>query len=177
MIVMILLLAMVLGSGAALVFLVPFGEEGGLVNVISVPEGASVIFDGRTVAKPTPVEIAVPDTKSAHSVEVNLPGYQVYKTPLTFGEGESRLRVLAVLTPIFGTLVIQSIPSNADVYIDGTHRGKTQPGAPLRIENLTPTADINLEIRKARYRPHSETLKWEGRVLLEPPTIVLQRGP
>jgi hypothetical protein len=176
-IAMILVLAMALGSGVALILLFPFGEEGGVVNVISVPEGASVIFDGRTIAKATPVEIPVADTKSQHSVEVNLQGYRVYKTPLGFGEGESRLRVLAVLTPIFGTLVIQSSPSNADVYIDGTHRGKTQPGNPLRIENLTPTAEINLELRKARYRPHTETLKWEGRVLLEPPVIVLRHSP
>jgi serine/threonine-protein kinase len=177
MIAMILVFAMAIGSAAALLMLVPFGEEGGIVNVISVPEGASVVFDGRTVPRPTPVEIAVPDTKTAHTVEVNLAGYRAYKTPLSFGEGETRLRVLAVLTPIFGTLVIQSNPSNADVYIDGTHRGKTQPGAPLRIENLSPTADVNLEIRKPRFRPYTAVLKWEGRVLLEPSTIYLQSAP
>jgi hypothetical protein len=155
---MILCFAMVAGSAAAFFMLVPLGEETGKVTIISVPEGASVVFDGKPIEKPTPVEIAVPDTKATHSVEVALANYRPYKSPIAF-EGQTSLRVLAVLTPIFGTLEITSSPPDADVYLEGTHHGRT----PLTIQNLSPTADVNIELRRLKCDPVRQVVKWDGR--------------
>jgi hypothetical protein len=158
-------LTLLVGSGLiGLFLLLPGGgsDDEGMVSVISVPEGAAVMFDGKTVSKATPVEIPVPDVKLPHTVEVQLKNYKPFKRNVMFTEGEGRIQVLAVLTPIFGKLDLRSTPPEADIYIDNTHRGRT----PATIDNLIPTGDINLELRKRGFRPVTEVIKWEGQTYL-----------
>jgi hypothetical protein len=155
-------LAVLLGGAAAVVlFLIP-AEEGGKVNVISVPEGASVIFDGQRLPQPAPVVVAVSDLTRPHSVEVQLRNYRPYQRTVTFAEGETSLQVLAVLTPIFGRLEVRSTPAEADVYVDNTHRGRT----PLVVDSLTPAGEVTVELRRRGYKPVTQVLRWEGRTFL-----------
>jgi hypothetical protein len=102
--------------------------------------------------------ISVPDTRRNYTLEVKRTSYKPYKHSLTFTEGETSISVLAVLTPIFGQLTVRTQPAGADIYIDGEHRGKS----PVIINNLTPTTDVTLEIRKRGYKPATHVVKWEG---------------
>jgi hypothetical protein len=108
--------------------------------------------------KPAPVVIPVTDLQRPHIVEVRLANYQIWRRQITLTEEDTHVRVLAVLTPIYGKLEVRSLPVGADVYVTGEHRGKT----PITISNLLPTEDIKLELRKKGFRPATRILKWEG---------------
>jgi hypothetical protein len=159
-----LLGVVVVGIVAAMILfiLVPGRDEGGTVEVISVPEGAEVEFDGRKLEKRTPVVIPVIDLEQRHMVRVTLQNYQPWRRNLTLSAEDTRIRVLAVLTPIYGKLNVRSTPTEADVYVNGEHKGKT----PLTVENLLPNEDVNLELRKRRYKPATRILKWRGQTYL-----------
>lgn len=156
---LITLVGLVIVAAVFFILVLPVSEEGGMVEVISVPEGATVTFDGRKLEKRTPVVIPVTELKRPYTVEVSLANYQPWRRGLTLSEEDPRIRVLAVLTPIYGRLDLQSIPRGADIYINGEHRGKT----PATIENLLPTEDLSVELRKRGYKPATRIVKWEGR--------------
>jgi len=148
---------------AVLLFMVlPFGEEGGTIEVISVPEGAQVSFEGQKLDRRTPVVIPVVDLKKTYAVEVSMSNYQPWRRSLTLTAEDSRVRILAVLTPIYGRLDVRSTPSGADVYVNGEHRGKT----PRTIENLLPTEEVSLELRMRGFKPATRVLKWENQTYL-----------
>ena len=159
------------GAGAVVFFLTPSVEEGGKVNVISVPEGASVIFDGKLLDKVAPLVIPVSDVTRQHTLEVHMRNYKPYKRVLTFADGETSQQEVAVLTPIFGRLEVRSTPSDADVFINNMHRGRT----PLVIENLTPGGQLMLELRRRGFKPVTEVLRWEDRTFLSR-DVALQRS-
>jgi hypothetical protein len=149
----------VLGAVAALILfmLVQTGEEGGTVEVISVPEGAIVTFDGRKIPKATPVLIPVTEINKPHDLEVNLANFQPWRRNLTLTEEDTKIRVLAVLTPIYGRLDVRSVPKGAEIYINGENRGQT----PATIDNLLPNENVRLELRMRGYRPATRTIEWD----------------
>ena len=160
---LVTLLGLAVVAAVFLVVLFPMGEEGGTIEVISVPENADVLFNGQPINKRTPVVIPVTDLKQAYEVEVKLAKYQPWKRKLSLSAEDSRVRVLAVLTPIYGRLSVSSIPKGADIYVNGEHRGKT----PATIENLLPTEDVALELRKRGYKPATRVLKWGDQTYLD----------
>jgi hypothetical protein len=147
---------------AAIFFLLLPGRVDPTVEVISVPKGASVEFDGKQLGSTTPVVIPVTDLEQRHTVKVSLTNFQVWQRKLTLSEDDPRVRVLAVLTPIYGKLEVRSTPKGADVYINGEHRGKT----PTTVDNLPPDEDVSIELRKRGYKPATRTLKWSGQTYL-----------
>jgi len=159
---LIAVLGLAVVAAVFLVVLSPMTEEGGTVEVISVPEGAQVTFSGQQVAKRTPVVIPVADLKKTYQVEVMLPNFQPWRRNLTLSADDSRIRVLAVLTPIYGRLTVRSSPKGADIYVNGEHRGKT----PATIENLLPTENVRLELRKRGFRPATRHLQWGNQTYL-----------
>jgi hypothetical protein len=150
----------VIGLGAVaaliLVMLVQTGEEGGTVEVISVPEGAVVTFDGRKIPKVTPVLIPVSEINKPHDLEVNLSNFQPWRRNLSLTKEDTKIRVLAVLTPIYGRLDVRSVPKGAEIYINGENRGQT----PATIDNLLPNENVRLELRMRGYRPTTRIIKW-----------------
>lgn len=160
---LVTLLGLAVVSALFLMVLFPMTEEGGTVEVISVPEGANVLFNGQQVSKPTPVTIPVSKLDQSHEVEVKLAKYQPWRRKLTLSPDDNRVRVLAVLTPIYGKLTVSSIPRGADIYVNGEHRGKT----PATIENLLPTEDVSLELRKRGFKPATRVLKWGDQTYLD----------
>jgi hypothetical protein len=160
------------GTGAFFL-LVGSGDEEGMVTITSYPGGASVLFDGKLLPKPTPVVVAVPDVKHEHTLELRLQNYEPYRYSFSFSPGEPRIQVPAALTPILGKLEVRSDPPEADVYVDGTHQGRT----PVTVDKLTPTGEINVELRKRGYKPATKTLRWEGKRHLVSETTLSRSHP
>lgn len=108
------------------------------LEVISVPEGATVRIDGRTLAEHTPVTLT--DRREGELVKVFLthPGYEDTSSDFTLEEGENRRVYL--LNRIRITLRVESRPRGAQVWIDGVLRGS----APLDISGLEIGQDLRL---------------------------------
>ncbi len=94
----------------------------GYLSVDSSPAGAKVYVDGSYIGD-TPIEnykLSI----GQHSLKITKQGYQDYTTTIILNPGDSKTLNIE-LTPIFGYLTINSNPSGATVFIDGTKIGKT----------------------------------------------------
>ena len=117
-------------------------DTSGYVSIASFPGGASVYVDGAFVGitpystpSSTSYLSAGPySTNVYHSLELRLPGYNIYST--SFGPLEkSTVTVTATLSPAVPTtasLTVTSSPSGASVYVDNVYYGLT----PATVSNL-----------------------------------------
>jgi eukaryotic-like serine/threonine-protein kinase len=159
----VILFFLVAACGVMLFFLWPPLDEEGRVSITTVPEQASIVFDGKPVEqKCCPVTISGVDVKQSHTLEVTSPTYKTYKATIAFPEGENAYDSLAVLTRIYGKLEVDSEPSGSDIYIDDDFRGKT----PMTFDDLTPDGKFTLELKKPGYKNLKETITWEGQTTL-----------
>ncbi len=123
----------------------------GSIFVQSVPSGAVATLDGG-YGQITPTSF-VGVNPYYHTVQVMLPGYQVWTNTVYVNQGETKT-ITANLVPVGpknGWISINSIPSGADIYIDNSYRGYT----PSTIGGLSP-GDHNVELRLAGYQT------WKG---------------
>jgi tetratricopeptide (TPR) repeat protein len=113
----------------------------GALKVSSDPGNAKVVIKNRYTEKSctTPCEIdqlfAMPS-----SIELRIPGYELYKVENTIPQGN----VLDLGTVVFkGALKVDSDPSDADVFINDQLKGKT----PFQVADL-PAKKTKIEIKK-----------------------------
>jgi len=112
--------------------LTPIPATGRLI-VESNPKGASITLDGRFLGY-TPYDGQVPVGR--HTVRLDLAGYQSYTTEVNVTPNKTA-KIDVKLNPISsveGEFYITSIPSNAEVFINGERKGKTT----LRVKKLKP---------------------------------------
>ena len=113
------------------------GGEVGYFQITSDPTGASVYFDG-TYQGTSPVTVQVYTTASPqHTISVSKEGYQTWVSDYTGNPGAAQtITIRATLSPIpttqptepgsgKGYYSISSSPQGADVYFDGSYKGKT----------------------------------------------------
>ena len=111
----------------------PTSTTTGRLIVESNPRGASITLDGRSLGY-TPYDGQVPVGR--HTVRLDLAGYQPYTTEVNVTPNKTA-KIEVKLNPILsmeGEFNITSIPSNAEVFINGERKGKTT----LRVKKLKP---------------------------------------
>jgi hypothetical protein len=116
----------------------------GRLTVTSEPSGASVYLDNVYVGT-TPVT-RKQKKSGPYDLKVALPRYHDHKDEVIISD-ERTSQVNVKLKPAFGTLVINSSPSGADVWIDGEKAGST----PFK-KQLT-SARYLVSLRKDLYDP------------------------
>jgi len=113
----------------------------GTLVVNSTPQGAQLYLNGRFVGS-TPVTVRV--TPGRQDVELRLAGYETYRTSVNVNPGQT-VNINATLErtrPSTGTLVVNSSPQGAQVYVDGRFVGNT----PLSIGINPGRADIEVRL-------------------------------
>ena len=125
----------------------------GTLTVHSTPSGAAVVLDGRSVGT-TPYTFSTRLAALTGSLELRLDGYETQS--LTYAvqpraSGEMSASLVAVAKPAH--LEVRSTPDGADVYLDGTHVGKS----PLTLDNVAVQAH-SLRITHADYLDWSESV-------------------
>jgi len=88
-------------------------------------------------------------------VQVQLYGYQPYSPSVVVKSGQTATVSASLVqnAPVTGGLTVSSIPSGADVYIDGNYRGETAS----TIGRLSPGTHT-MSLRKAGYHDASSTV-------------------
>jgi hypothetical protein len=104
----------------------------GSLTITSNPSGATVIIDGYN-AEITPW-VFTGLTTGYHTIEVDYSGYEAYVTSVYVDYG-ANTQIYADLTPLvlYGSMVVESTPHGADVYVDGNYQGTS----PLTIGGLS----------------------------------------
>lgn len=120
---MILLAALMIPNVSANV-----GGDTATIHITSSPSGANV-YDSGEYKGTTPCDIYVYTTGTPvnHNIVVSKSGYYDYHETIYPPSSNDYISVNAILTPISqqGYLNIQSSPSGANIYIDGSYRGTT----------------------------------------------------
>lgn len=122
----------------------PVSVGTGRLIVNSNPKGASITIDGRFLGY-TPYDGYAPVGR--HTIRLDLPGYQPYVVDVNVTANKIA-KIDVKLKPIFaeGGFYITSVPSNAEVFVNGERKGKT----PLRVERLKP-GRYQITVIKAGY--------------------------
>jgi len=137
--------------------LIPLPQTG-FLGIVSVPDNATSYIDGAVFGTTPTMLLRV--SAGNHQLLVQKPGYWNYTQTLEIAGGSSSL-VQADLEkiPDDGTLIVDSAPTGASVYINGTYKTVT----PVTFENI-PAGNYTLEFRKLNYTSQNITLPLtEGR--------------
>ncbi len=105
----------------------------GSIRATSTPSGAAIYLNGnyRGTAPLTISDL----TPGSYQMEADMPGYQPYPTTVTVTSGKTTdvLFPLEVISQP-GSIVVNSNPSGAYVYMDATYKGKT----PMTLSSVSP---------------------------------------
>jgi len=129
------------------------------IYVTTDPAGANLFCDSVTCGS-TPATIA-PVVAGEHIIVARKPGYRETRITVATKPGE-RLAVEISLDPLKGLVLIHSVPSGADIALDGANIGKT----PFFSHNF-PMGESRLQISKLGYIPKSLNLNVEDRTPLK----------
>jgi hypothetical protein len=128
---------------------------GGAYSINTEPDGAEIYFDGEFKGYSDKVLENLPIGQ--HEVTLVLDGYQDYRKVVYIQEGMSQsLTHVFEPMPTTGTVVMESVPSNADVYMNGGYVGRTM----LTLEETEP-GTYNVTVKKVGYED------WDGVVVVE----------
>jgi len=162
-------------------------SQNGILSVYTYPAGSSVYVDG-VLAGTGPLWLA-DVTPGVHQVRVTSQGYLDWNQAIDVKGGGSVNYVTAALypswwTPIYGYVMISSMPGNGVAYLDGVVQGKT----PVTLSQVTP-GQHTIRIELPGYQPWEQVINvMEGRtsyVLAQmttggssstPPVIVASAG-
>lgn len=120
---------------------------GGL-EVMSEPSGATVLIDGKKVGA-TPFRLDRVK-KGERQIVVEKSGYEDWRQKIKIASGES-IKLFAEMGAVYGTLVVESTPEDADVYLSGRKQGKT----PLTVDRVK-EGSREIVIRKEGYLEYTK---------------------
>jgi formylglycine-generating enzyme required for sulfatase activity len=121
------------------------------VSIGSSPEGATILVDGE-IAGSTPaiLEVLAGDAQ----ITLQKKGFSRWQQLLEVSAGLPQDLGTVALLPAAGVIQLSSVPSAANVTVDGEFQGQT----PLTLE-ITPDRTHRLAVFKAGYKRHSATLE------------------
>jgi hypothetical protein len=116
------------------------------LEIVSAPSGANVRVDGRLQDSKTPLRLSGLEQGHRYAVAVELTGYQPWVS--THLAGETSVQQIAVLKPIVRTLIVDSTPEGADVFLGDTLVGRT----PLSLPSMQVAKPLRLRLELAGHR-------------------------
>ena len=136
-------------------YLVP-EPSSGFLGVASVPEGALVFIDGRSSGTaPTRLERV---SAGSHTVTVHKEGYLNYTVVTEVPASQSVLVNADLMSvPKTGTIIVDSLPSGADIFLNGTFKAIT----PAVFENV-PQGAYTLLMSKRNFSDLNATISLNG---------------
>lgn len=121
------------------------------VTVDSLPTGASILLDGEPVGKtPATVEIL----QGEHQLLLQLPAFADWQQTLHIKAGEDQDLGRVDMQPAAGELQLSSVPSGANVTLDGEFQGQT----PMTLE-VSPGREHRLAVFKPGYQRYNGTVE------------------
>ncbi len=121
------------------------------VTIDSLPPGAAILVDGETLgATPAVLELIAGERQ----LILQLAGYADWQRALVIEAGRPLQLETARLQPAAGVLELVSVPSGANVTLDGEFQGQT----PLSLE-LSPGKAHRLAVFKPGYRRYNGTVQ------------------
>jgi len=126
------------------------------VDVRSVPAAATVLLDGRSVGS-TPLQLQV-DGATAIVLQIERRGYRPFTKQLAPGDAAEQVVATLEKADTFGTLILETVPADAAVVIDGAVR---QGGRPLVVGNLWIGEPHDIVVSAPGHAPRTERIEFQ----------------
>ncbi|NOZ88119.1 MAG: PEGA domain-containing protein [Deltaproteobacteria bacterium] len=130
----------------------------GSLVLSSTPLGARIELDGKNTGLKTPTEIHGLSLWWKHRLHLFLDGYEPFEKSFTLKDTKPKT-LQPVLTGLPGKLVVSSIPSGADLAINGEPSKKKTPATLSGLRGGTRTT---LRLTKKGFRPWQQTISIIG---------------
>ena len=119
------------------------------LKITSEPSGAKVYVNG-TYKGVTPLTLNL--TPGTYTIKLSKEDHEDYTTTVTLSAEETKT-ISATLEPAYGFLSVDSTPSDAEIYVDGSYVGTT----PLEDYKLSP-GEHEVKIKKDGYKEYTKTV-------------------
>lgn len=142
----------------------------GKVSIQSTPPGASVVLNGESLGLTPLDDLRLP--AGSHELTISLSRYQAYGAIIEVTGRGTRQTFATELAPDWAEIGLSSLPTNADIFVDGEQVGSTDS----TIEVLA--GDHELILRKVGYRDHSLSLSVTASVpqVIDPVALIPADG-
>lgn len=141
---------------------VTLSKNTGVLNVISEPPGAAILVNGIATGKVTPATLEDLNLKTEYRVTLSKPDYQDFEQPVTL-VSSSPQKIMASLEPVakesFGTVLVESEPAGAKIFLDTENTGKVTPAT---LERLEVGQSYVLRLEKEKHRPFEKKIEVTG---------------
>jgi len=112
------------------------------LEVLSVPAGARVFFDGEELEGTTPLEVSEGiEVGQSYPVQVQLDGYEAWSS--TYEAQVGPMQQIAVLVPIRVDVTLRTDPPGGRVWVDGVDHGR----APVELGRRAVGEELRLRAR------------------------------
>jgi formylglycine-generating enzyme required for sulfatase activity len=128
-------------------YVFPLKKVKGSINVVTDPSEVTIFLDGQEVGK-TPITLKDLDWREYH-LKFEKSGYNPHEERVTVQP--KQVTEIKVNMIIKGGIVVSSIPSEAEVFLDGQQRGKS----PLTLSDIE-TGEHQLRLEKPGFVPHEQ---------------------
>ncbi len=124
------------------------------LSVRSTPAGAKLQINGVWEFETTPTRIRVNSGEPIKLI-VAQQRYRKYESTITLRAGE--LRELDIeLDPLVGQLQVESVPSNATVFVQGNERGRT----PVTLSRVPLDKTLRVRVMKDGFKTFDKSIDW-----------------
>jgi len=130
-------------------------KQFGSIEVTSDPPGAQVFLDGAEHKEPTPTVIKEVAAEEKHEIKVVKRGFEPWVETVEL-EDDKSVSIEASLERLLTTIVIESTPSGASVFLDGAEHNELTP---TEILNVTAGENHEIRVEKRGFKPWVRTVE------------------
>lgn len=146
------------------------GSSTGSVTLTTVPADARVFIDGKPVNGTSSPYSASELEAGQHEVVVQKEGFKEYRSNFSVDKGASHaLPMVELASKEDSGFAVNSMPSGADIWIDGAATGKTTPA---KVSGVTPGVH-KLQLQLAGHNPFELSVLVPDNGVLQLPTAEL----
>ena len=138
---------------------------GGIV-IESTPLGAEIFLDNKDTGLKTPASIQNLTANEGHNIRLTLKGYKEWSDTISIKENE-RITVTSKLKRLYASVLIDSKPEGAAIFINNQDTGKKTP---VTFAEINPNEPYNIKLHLYGYEDWGRTitLKEEEYTTLSP---------
>jgi len=129
----------------------------GTLMITSEPQGASIFIDDTNISQKTPAVLHQISADKVHKIGLSLDHYKFWEGT-TQVEAEKTVTLSTLLELNLGDLEINSLPTGAEVFLNGQSAGRT----PLQMSKLVPGTTYDVILKQRGYEEVSRSIKIFG---------------
>ena len=129
-------------------------KKSGYLTIETIPDGAKITTGKDRFLGDSPIRLTNVPPEKRFSLTVEIPNYRIWEDVFILKPGEEK-NLSVNLEPKFGTIIVDTAPAMANIYINDKFVGKS----PLAFNKIVPDTPFLLMIKKPGFEEYTRTFK------------------